>query len=65
MEYFAESTARITAQVFQHGANVIGQEDKKQPLFELGYRFGTLVYALDTFQYLRRDEQDGSFNPLS
>ncbi len=51
----AEPTAMATAMVFAH---------RRAELYDVGYRFGYLIYVLDAFEDRAKDAQRGSFNAL-
>lgn len=62
LDYYAETTANITAQLFKAG----GQRLKKTiDLYQLGYQFGQLMYILDAFEDYEQDIFNQQFNPLA
>lgn len=65
LAYYAQPSAQITAYFFALGADAIGKAELKGQLFDLGYRFGALIYSLDAVQDFQEDVQAGQFNPLS
>ena len=63
-EEVSEPTAIATALVFSHGARVAGRTDLMDAMYQIGHRFGTLVYLLDAVEDCERDRKTGDFNPL-
>src|SRR5579862_4272301 len=62
MDFLAEPTARATALFFQFGARLAGRPEDAAA--EMGFAFGTLVYALDALDDYDKDARDGSFNAI-
>ena len=54
----AEPTALATAMVFAHGGS-------HPSLYNIGYRFGYLIYILDAFEDRVNDARSGAFNALA
>lgn len=65
LHYYAAPTATITGYFFGQGANAINKPALKEVLYDLGYRFGELVYSLDAVKDFAEDMEQGKFNPLS
>lgn len=64
LTHYAEPTARMTGLLFEHSASVVGQEKQDQTMYQLGYRFGQLVYILDAFEDVEKDIVERQFNPI-
>lgn len=64
INYYAEPTALITAEIFRNGALYINRADLAENAAELGYQFGYLAYMLDAFEDVENDAFNGQFNPL-
>ena len=64
INYYAEPTAFITAEVFKNGALYIERPDLAETASELGYQYGYLAYLLDAFEDVENDAFNGEFNPL-
>ena len=64
LAHVAEPTAVASALVFSHGMRLAGREDLVDSMYQLGYRFGSLIYALDAYEDRERDARSGNFNPL-
>jgi len=62
LEWFAEPTAQITAEVFSQGSEAISQPEIKEQLWDLGFKFGQLTYWLDAYQDHKQDVETGQFN---
>jgi hypothetical protein len=54
----AEPTALATAMVFAHGGS-------HPDLYDIGHRFGYLIYVLDAFEDRAQDARSGAFNALA
>ncbi len=61
----AEPTANMTGISFSYGARLIGNEAVVETLFNIGYKFGKLIYILDAFEDYIRDRAEGDFNVLA
>ena len=64
LSYYAEPTANITAYLFSKGANAIQQSKYEDLIFQIGFSFGELIYALDAWKDFEKDEEEENFNPL-
>lgn len=64
LSYYATPTATITGYFFGLGAEVIGKPEIRNGLYQLGYRFGELIYNLDAIKDFSEDHRMGQFNPL-
>ena len=60
----AEPTSAATALVFSHGARLCGRRGQMQTMYQLGARFGRLIYVLDAYDDFERDANTGDFNAL-
>lgn len=65
LDFYAEPTARMTARIFEQGANVAERTDQAAAMYALGWQFGRLMYVLDAFEDVERDLARGQFNPLA
>lgn len=65
LSYYSTPTANITGYFFGLGAEAIGKPEAKEGLYQLGYRFGELIYHLDAIKDLPEDLRLGQFNPLA
>jgi hypothetical protein len=65
LNYYSEPTANITGYFFALGADAIDKPEVKAALYDLGYRFGGLIYSLDAVKDFAEDMERGQFNPLS
>lgn len=64
LEQVAEPTAAATALALRHGVRLCGRPDLEQAAYELGVKFGRLIYVLDAYQDRERDTETGAFNAL-
>jgi Family of unknown function (DUF5685) len=64
LAHVAEPTALATGMAFSHGAAICGRPELFDSLFNLGHRFGQLIYTLDAYEDRERDQLTGEFNPL-
>ncbi len=64
LTYYAEPSAQLTGWILRHSAQVMGNPQLQEPLFELGYHFGQLIYILDAFEDVEKDWANKQFNPL-
>jgi len=62
LEDVAEPTRIATGLVFSQGARVCGRADLGGSMYELGAKFGSLVYLLDAHEDRERDAKSGAFN---
>ena len=65
LNYYSEPTANITGYFFALGADAIDKPEVKTALYDLGYRFGGLIYSLDAVKDFAEDMERRQFNPLS
>jgi hypothetical protein len=65
LNYYSVPTANITGYFFALGADAIDRPEVKAALYDLGYRFGELIYSLDAVKDFTEDLERGQFNPLS
>ena len=64
LSYYAEPTAKITAYLFSKGAKAVQQSKYENSIYQIGFAFGELIYALDAWKDIEKDQQEGNFNPL-
>jgi hypothetical protein len=62
LDYYAKTTAKITAYIFQQGGLRLNH---KTDLYQLGYSFGRLMYVLGAFEDYEEDIFKHQFNPLA
>lgn len=62
LDYYAGATAETVGLIYQHG--VKAQPSAAHSLYNLGFRFGKLVYILDAFLDYPGDLKEKRFNPL-
>lgn len=61
---FAAPTAKMTALIFEKGAEVMGNIPAKSVLYDFGKAFGTLIYWLDALEDYEKDLKNGQFNAI-
>ena len=64
LSWHAAPSAAITAYLFAKGVEAIQQPAWKDTVYDLGYAFGELIYGLDAWKDLSKDQESGAFNPL-
>jgi len=60
--YYAELTGKITGEVFKHGARIIDQPNNADILYEIGKKFGEIVYLIDAIEDFNYDCRTNKFN---
>lgn len=63
-EELAQPTSRMTAMVFEGGAQAICKPQLDSVMGELGNAFGAVVYWLDALEDWQKDQKTGEFNPI-
>ncbi len=61
---FAAPTAKMTALIFEKGAEVVGNMQAKSAMYDFGKAFGTLIYWLDALEDYEKDLKNGQFNAI-
>lgn len=64
LSFHAEPSAKITGYLFAKGTEVIEKTNEQDTIYQIGFAFGELTYALDAWKDLENDEEEGNFNPL-
>lgn len=66
LAYYAQTTAQMTALVFEQATEVLELKQKNiaQQLYNLGFAFGQLAYLLDALEDIEKDIKQAQFNPL-
>lgn len=64
LEWHAAPTAAITSYLFAKGANSVQKPGWQVDLAAIGAAFGELVYGLDAWKDVEKDEDSGNFNLL-
>lgn len=65
LDYFSESTSKITGEVFRHGAIAAGLDEHEDSFYKIGFQFGQLAYLLDALEDFRKDQKSKKFNAIS
>ena len=64
LSYFAEPSAHSSGLSMQQAAATIERPDKADQMYELGYRFGKLIYFLDALEDFDEDYEKQQFNAI-
>lgn len=64
LAWYAAPTATITGYLFGKGGELVQQTDWKETMSGIGYAFGELVYGLDAWNDVEKDEEEEAFNLL-
>ncbi len=64
LQYFAESTVKVTASFFRQAAVACGFDAEADRFEELGNQFGFLIYVLDALEDYKRDFVSRDFNAI-
>lgn len=66
VNYYAETTAEMTGQIFAHSVGIVVQDESlRADLYQIGANIGRLMYALDAFEDVEKDIFERGFNPLA
>jgi hypothetical protein len=64
LAYLEEPTGDATALFFANGARLVGRPELQQPMREIGFKLGSLIYLLDAYEDYDKDSRAGAFNAL-
>lgn len=64
LDWHAAPSAAITGYLFAKGVEAIERPAWRDTVYELGYAFGELIYGLDAWKDIEKDELEAAFNPL-
>jgi hypothetical protein len=64
LDWHAAPTAAITSYLFAKGADAVQKPAWRETMADIGAAFGELVYGLDAWKDVEKDQEEGAFNLL-
>ena len=65
IEELCEPSAKLVSAILSHTAQISGIDLNREPLAEIGYDLGSLIYILDSVVDFEEDRALNKFNPIS